>query len=189
MRWFHHDTDMHRNRKIRKLIRTHGATGFALWCLLLEKLYAQEGDFNISADQLWFEDISEDLKLGDYRTPIRILDTLAELQLIDVQLWQEHIIYAPGLKARVEYIEALPRRIRGLRPLSRGTAHRKHRDLVFNRDGFQCVYCGTKETLTLDHVIPYSKGGSDEPENLSTCCQSCNSKKHARTPEEWRGEV
>jgi hypothetical protein len=100
MKWFHHDTDMHRNRKIRKLIRTHGATGFALWCLLLEKLYAQEGDFSIPADELWFEDVSEDLKLGDYRTPIRILDTLAELHLIDSQLWQEHVIYAPAIAKR-----------------------------------------------------------------------------------------
>jgi len=100
MKWFHHDTDMHRNRKVRKLIRTHGATGFAFWCLLLEKLYGHENGFQIPADELWFEDISEDLRLGDYRTPIRILDTLAELTLIDAQLWQEHVIYVPSISER-----------------------------------------------------------------------------------------
>lgn len=100
MKWFHHDTDMHRNRKIRKLIRTHGATGYAFWCVLLEKLYDKEDGFQIGADELWFEDIAEDLKLGDYRTPIRILDTLAELGLIDKQLWQEHVISSPSITKR-----------------------------------------------------------------------------------------
>lgn len=100
MKWFHHDTDMHRNRKIRKLIRTHGATGYAFWCVLLEKLYEIENGFQIEADELWFEDIAEDLKLADYRTPIRILDTLSELELINKQLWQEHVISSPAIAKR-----------------------------------------------------------------------------------------
>jgi Domain of unknown function (DUF4373) len=100
MKWFKHDADMHQNRKIRKLIRTHGATGYAFWCVLLEKIYFAEGDFQISADELWFEDIAEDLKLGDYRTPIRILDTLSELGLISSQLWQDHVIAIPAVTER-----------------------------------------------------------------------------------------
>lgn len=101
MKWFKHDSDMHRNRKIKKLIRTHGATGYAFWCLLLEKLYESEGSlFQIEADELWFEDVAEDLKLGDYRTPIRILDTLAALGMISTQLWGDHIIYADAIAQR-----------------------------------------------------------------------------------------
>lgn len=105
MKWFRHDTDMHRNRKIRKLIRVHGATGYAFWCLLLEKLYEHEQGFQIQADDLWVEDIAEDLQLGDYRTPIRILDTLAELRLISKQLWEDHVIYSEAIHERGdEYI-------------------------------------------------------------------------------------
>jgi hypothetical protein len=100
MKWFKHDADMHQNRKIRKLIRTHGATGYAFWCVLLEKIYSAEGNFQIPADDLWFEDIAEDLKLGDYRTPIRILDTLSELGLISTQLWQDHVIAIPSVVER-----------------------------------------------------------------------------------------
>lgn len=48
---------------------------------------------------------------------------------------------------------------------------------VYKRDGFQCVYCGSKEKLTIDHVIPRSKGGRDSWKNLATACESCNSKK------------
>ncbi len=55
---------------------------------------------------------------------------------------------------------------------------------IFRRDGERCVYCGTTKNLTLDHVIPRSKGGVDSWENLVTACHSCNSKKGNRTPEE-----
>lgn len=65
--------------------------------------------------------------------------------------------------------------------------YRKHRDLVLERDGYKCVYCGAAEALALDHVMPQSRGGSDEPENLVAACKSCNSRKSDRTPEEWLG--
>lgn len=47
-----------------------------------------------------------------------------------------------------------------------------------------CSYCSSKAT-TLDHVIPVSRGGKHEPENVVPACKSCNSSKGARTPEEW----
>lgn len=62
----------------------------------------------------------------------------------------------------------------------------QHQCSVFERDGYRCVYCGAGDRLTLDHIIPQSRGGSHEPENLATCCSSCNSSKGARTPDEWR---
>lgn len=42
---------------------------------------------------------------------------------------------------------------------------------------FQCVHCNCKENLTIDHIIPVSKGGKDDIENLQILCKSCNSKK------------
>lgn len=58
------------------------------------------------------------------------------------------------------------------------------RQNIFKRDGNKCVYCGSKQHLTLDHVIPRSKKGGTTWENLITACSSCNSKKGDRTPEE-----
>ena len=53
------------------------------------------------------------------------------------------------------------------------------------RDNFRCQYCGTKaHNLTLDHVIPKSRGGSDSWENLVAACVKCNNKKSNRTPDE-----
>jgi len=49
----------------------------------------------------------------------------------------------------------------------------------------QCQYCGKKNVqLTLDHVLPRSRGGIDSWENLVTACVSCNNKKGNHTPEE-----
>jgi hypothetical protein len=54
------------------------------------------------------------------------------------------------------------------------------------RDGGACVYCGAQSYLTLDHLIPLSRGGSSDDDNLVTSCKSCNSSKGARTPDEAR---
>lgn len=48
---------------------------------------------------------------------------------------------------------------------------------IFKRDGHQCQYCGTAKDLTLDHLIPRSKGGKSSWTNLVTACKQCNSKK------------
>ncbi len=55
---------------------------------------------------------------------------------------------------------------------------------IYKRDGYACVYCGNKDNLTLDHVIPRSRGGRDQWDNLVTACQRCNTEKGDRTPEE-----
>jgi 5-methylcytosine-specific restriction endonuclease McrA len=52
--------------------------------------------------------------------------------------------------------------------------------LVHERDGWRCLHCGTGERLTLDHVVPWSLGGSDGQANLQTLCTSCNCRKGAR---------
>lgn len=52
---------------------------------------------------------------------------------------------------------------------------------VWDRDGWKCVTCGTHKNLTVDHIIPVSKGGTDDLDNLQTMCGSCNSRKGNRT--------
>lgn len=54
------------------------------------------------------------------------------------------------------------------------------RRLVYERDEFCCVICGSTDDLTLDHIYPWLLGGSDTEDNLRTLCRSCNSRKGAR---------
>jgi 5-methylcytosine-specific restriction endonuclease McrA len=58
---------------------------------------------------------------------------------------------------------------------------------VFIRDRYTCQYCGSTHAareLTLDHVVPRSRGGTADWENLATCCKACNLRKGDRTPQE-----
>ncbi|MCU0430251.1 MAG: HNH endonuclease [Cytophagaceae bacterium] len=58
------------------------------------------------------------------------------------------------------------------------------RQNIFKRDGHSCQYCGTHSDLTLDHVLPRSRGGQSSWDNLVAACKSCNSKKGDQTPDE-----
>lgn len=51
---------------------------------------------------------------------------------------------------------------------------------VWKRDDFTCKECGTREHLSVDHIIPESKGGTLDMDNLQTLCKLCNSRKGAR---------
>lgn len=55
---------------------------------------------------------------------------------------------------------------------------------ILRRDNHKCQYCGSSINLTIDHIIPKSRGGDDSWENLVTACVRCNNKKGDRTPEE-----
>ena len=52
--------------------------------------------------------------------------------------------------------------------------------ILLNKHKFKCVVCDSKENLTIDHIQPVSKGGSDTISNLQILCKSCNSRKGNR---------
>ena len=63
------------------------------------------------------------------------------------------------------------------------------RTRIYMRDKFRCQYCGEKKAaseLTLDHILPRSRGGDNSPFNVVTACPSCNQRKGNRTPSEAR---
>jgi 5-methylcytosine-specific restriction endonuclease McrA len=67
--------------------------------------------------------------------------------------------------------------------IPRDTHRRKiTRRAVFARDGWTCQYCGSRSNLTVDHVIPKSKGGSSSWENIVASCAPCNRRKGNALP-------
>lgn len=73
-------------------------------------------------------------------------------------------------------------------PLQEKKKFRLTRENIFLRDKNQCQYCEThfpSHQLTLDHVIPLSKGGGHSWENITTACHSCNNKKGNKTLKEY----
>ncbi len=61
---------------------------------------------------------------------------------------------------------------------------------VFKRDNYTCQYCGkVGGKLEVDHIFPFSKGGSDSLDNLTTSCQKCNRQKRDKSVDDflkWR---
>jgi hypothetical protein len=60
---------------------------------------------------------------------------------------------------------------------------------VFARDAGRCRMCGSTEILEYDHIIPISKGGTSDPENIQLLCRSCNRTKRTRTMKELAAPV
>lgn len=58
------------------------------------------------------------------------------------------------------------------------------RQNIYKRDEHTCQYCGVSKDLTLDHLIPRSKGGKSSWNNLVTACKRCNARKGDSKPEE-----
>ncbi len=103
------------------------------------------------------------------------------------------------LKSKAEVLEhaawelrsehtALPRpvviRLVSFVKVPRDTHRRKiTRRAIFARDGWSCQYCGSGSRLTVDHVIPRSKGGTSSWENIVASCAPCNRRKGDHLPD------
>ena len=95
--------------------------------------------------------------------------------------YSDHLIQGVGRVFRVPAVMLLIKVVRGIYR-NRVPFTKKN---VLIRDQYTCVYCHRRQTgLTIDHVIPVSRGGRNDFDNCVACCKSCNTKKGARTPHE-----
>lgn len=72
-----------------------------------------------------------------------------------------------------------------LQTTSKSEAKKIWRQQIREKWEYQCAYCGSSEELTIDHVIPQSKGGMDFTKNVVCCCRSCNQLKGHSEWENW----
>lgn len=138
------------------------------------------------------------MSLSAATQPVLFLD--AEWRPLRIDSWQDAI--ADFFLGKVEVVEysrdrmitgvdrsfPLPSVVRVVRRFKRERIRIRFSRLnIYARDGFTCQYCAVRfatEDLTFDHVLPRSRGGSTNWENIVTCCIACNSAKADRTPEE-----
>lgn len=105
---------------------------------------------------------------------------------------REGTLYTVALPADVAAVRKLMAEIVPPPPIMSHYRDPELRATLFERDGWSCRYCGdavTMETATLDHVVPVSRGGTDDPDNLAAACLMCNSVKSGRTYEEAAPDI
>ena len=101
------------------------------------------------------------------------------LNKIDVLMNYDQYVYSPSTRIKVPSVIKLKTYV----------SH-DSLDMVLNkknlllRDNGCCQYCGSKSDLTVDHIVPKYKGGSDTWKNLIVACSPCNARKGSRTPKE-----
>jgi 5-methylcytosine-specific restriction endonuclease McrA len=112
------------------------------------------------------------------RAVVLLLKEKAELiEAAETRLRAEHLEVPLPLVIRLVTYVKVPRRFD--LPVSRRT--------VLSRDNYTCQYCASqpgKDKLTIDHVLPRSRGGDHSWENVVTACGPCNRRKGNRTPAE-----
>ena len=69
--------------------------------------------------------------------------------------------------------------------VTRTRRHGKHRQAVMARDAGICHLCGGPHADAIDHIVPVSWGGSDDPSNLAPAHTSCNTRKRDARPDAW----
>jgi hypothetical protein len=159
--------------KTRKLIKRLGLSG----AVSLVKLWTYAMEFKPDGVLSGMSDEAIAIAVDWEGDPSLFVSTLLKLRFLDdnngtlsIHDWLEHQPHA--LRARAE------------RPYPRDWNQRRY--TVFLRDDFTCRYCGVRIELPhCDHVMPRSRGGSDDVSNLVTACPDCNRRKHAKTPYEW----
>ena len=112
------------------------------------------------------------------RAVLLLLKEKAELvEAAEAELRSEHVSMPMPLVIRLVYYVRIPHRLS--LPVTRRT--------VLARDHYTCQYCGrqpARKDLTVDHILPRSRGGHTAWENVVAACQRCNGRKGNRTPEE-----
>ena len=95
-------------------------------------------------------------------------------RVVVVEEYEDWLVRSPSLETKVPAIIALTKYF----PIEKNIKF--SRDNMYLRDLYQCQYCHESfdlKDLTIDHVIPLSKGGKTEWENCTTACTTCNYKK------------
>lgn len=103
---------------------------------------------------------------------------------VEVLKYTDRVITNAGNTIKIKIPEVI-KLIKLIRSLYRNRVPFSKKNVMV-RDNFECIYCGATEGLTIDHILPASRGGKSSFENCVTACSECNAKKSDKTPSEAR---
>lgn len=127
------------------------------------------------------------LKLDSTYRPVGIIDCLEALVMCivgkatAVEEYEEEVS-SPSVTFKIPSVIVLKSVVKFIN----GSLNPSRNNIMW-RDKNQCQYCGVIQAsreLTIDHVLPRSRGGKNTWTNLVACCKKCNQKKRDRTPTE-----
>lgn len=172
--YFSHDSNARSRTEIIRLRMKYGWEGYGLYFAIIEKM-AESKDYKLSTD---YELLAYDL--------------MSDVQKIS-SIVNDFGLFKKTEDGKYFYPDCLLHRIKRKRMYNTNVQEwMRIRREVFERDHYICQYCGKiGGTLEVDHIIPFSKGGSDNIENLITSCRKCNRQKKDKSVEEfimWRKE-
>ena len=167
------------------MIQGPAATALSSSVLVLNRFYMAVHVVNVRrALTLLFRELAEVIHLEEGQYANYDFDSWREISALKAAFKEPHDDWIQGVNFQLQ----VPRVIRLLffDRVPRQTLRFNRRN-IFARDGNQCQYCGkhfpTSE-LSLDHVVPRSRGGDTCWENIVCACVACNVRKGGRTPHE-----
>lgn len=177
MKWFRHYSDAAEDEILSGIRDRLGTEGYGAWWLILEAISRQidkkPRDFAEYSVKKWRKITGISAK-----KILAIMDFLSQNNLVKYKISEkDQITYL-----RIE-LQDLPH-IAILHPIEYSEIHQ----IIFELDNYECVYCEAKHDLSLDHVVPKSRGGKTTKNNLVTACMDCNRRKHTKTPSEAKME-
>lgn len=113
-------------------------------------------------------------------TTVKKAVTLTWRNKVEMVETGDQILHSPSSQYPIPIVIRLKNNVK-YNPFRRVELNRKN---LFKRDGGKCVYCGSNENLTIDHVLPKSRGGRTTWDNVVTACNPCNNKKDNKSLDE-----
>lgn len=154
-----------------------------LWTLADREGRLEDRPKRIKAELFAFESFDVDSMLNQLQTSGFVTRyEVSGLRLLQVVNFVKH--QDPHYKERASELPAPPGEANAIQAVG---ITRETRARIMERDGYKCRQCSAEEYLSIDHVVPASRGGSGEDSNLQVLCLKCNGSKGNKLPGEQKG--